>query len=77
MRNARFFNIPVQVSDARSVLEICCGMEVGTIGLEFAGMKTVAARGINRTMLDCFQQWHPGSPTVCGDIGYWEFTDCD
>ena len=58
----------IQKTDIRSVVEICCGIGVGTTGMAFAGMKTVAACDVNHRMLEVFQHWRNGIPTVCGDI---------
>ena len=54
--------------DMWNVVELCAGIGVGTFGFDLAGMKTVCAVDWCQPFTDAFQEVHPGTPVVTGDI---------
>ena len=51
-----------------NVVELCSGLGVGTIGLQSAGMKSVAAADWSLPFVEAFRSMHPDVPCFHGDI---------
>lgn len=55
-------------SDFSSVIELCAGLGIGTIGVQTAGLTPVCAVDWSPRMLRAFAEMHPDVPTVLGDL---------
>lgn len=52
----------IAISDFSTAIELCCGIGVGTFGLEAAGVKVAVAVDWNAKMLEGYASLHPGVP---------------
>ena len=55
-------------SDFDSLIELCCGLGIGTIGFQTAGLSPVCAVDWSPKLLQAYSQMHPEVPTVLGDL---------
>ena len=58
----------IEMGDLHSVIELCCGIGVGTYGLEAAGYRIAVANDCNESMLQGYASLHPEVPLVLGSF---------
>ena len=62
------FHHRIVLDDLFTVIELCCGIGVGTYGLEAAGFKIAVANDCNEAMLRGYSSLHPNVPLVLGNF---------
>lgn len=58
----------IGISDFFTAIELCCGIGIGTYGLEAAGFRVAVANDCNASMLEGYSSLHPSVPLVLGDL---------
>ena len=58
----------ILLDDLLTVIELCCGIGIGTYGLEAAGFRVAVANDCNQAMLEGYSSLHPSVPLVLGNF---------